>query len=139
MEQKTHGNFNYKSFLLMFVDFVVVNVIYFVMIFFHWNFRMDINLFTNLCLRIPFITAAYILCNVFLKLYKTIWKYAGLHEVLRYCISTVLGTIITFTCDYIGMKLCYYFNSRLYFNCLPLSVYLDSTLLIIAMCLSIRL
>ncbi|MEG2395441.1 MAG: nucleoside-diphosphate sugar epimerase/dehydratase [Oscillospiraceae bacterium] len=139
MEQKTHGNFNYKSFLLMFVDFVVVNVIYFVMIFFHWNFRMDINLFTNLCLRIPFVTAAYILCNVFLKLYKTIWKYAGLHEVLRYCVSTVLGTIITFTCDYIGMKLCYYFNSRLYFNCLPTSVYLDSTLLIIAMCLSIRL
>lgn len=130
--------------LLLLADCCIVTVIYFIMVFLHWNFHMDLELAMRLCLRIPYVLLCYISCNAFFKVYQTIWKYAGLYDILRFGISAICATMGTWVFDYIGMKICRYFmvtgrTAILYFNVLPLSVYIDSALLIMTVCLLLRL
>ncbi|MBE6827803.1 MAG: polysaccharide biosynthesis protein [Ruminococcaceae bacterium] len=130
----THNKF------LMIADAVIINIIYFAMVFFHWNFVMDRFTFSRLALRVPFIIVYYLLFYYLFKIYRTAWKYAGLYEVLSFAAATVLGTSAVWITDYIGMKICRLSDSPvLYFNVLPLSVYLDSTLIMMFVSLLIRL
>lgn len=124
----------------MIADAVIINIIYFAMVFFHWNFVMDRFTFSRLALRVPFIIVYYLLFYYLFKIYRTAWKYAGLYEVLSFAAATVLGTSAVWITDYIGMKICRLSDSPvLYFNVLPLSVYLDSTLIMMFVSLLIRL
>lgn len=105
---------------------------------------MDKQLTTSLCLRIPFVILCYIGCNIVFGIYQTMWKYAGLYDVLRFGLSTVCATVGIWTFDYVGMKICRHLMAAgkdilLYFNVLPLSVYIDSCLLIAMLCLLLRL
>lgn len=131
--------FKYKVFILIFIDFLVVNLVYPLMVFVHWNFRFDQDLFIRMLFRVPYLTLFYIGFYAISKLYRAVWKYAGLYEILRYSICTAASTVCVWICDYIGMKICQFNGIRLYFNVLPLSVYIDSTLLIAVLCLAIRL
>lgn len=131
---------NSKVFLLVFVDFLIVNLVYPLMVFIHWNFYFDRNLFLRMALRIPYVILFYLGLYAVAKLYKAVWKYAGLYEIFRYTACTVIGTMCVWVCDYIGMKICQHIGTAvLYFNVLSLSVYIDSTLIIIALCLAVRL
>ncbi|MGN0520093.1 MAG: polysaccharide biosynthesis protein, partial [Candidatus Fimenecus sp.] len=130
--------------LLMLADCVIATCIYFLMVFFHWNFYMDMQLAVRLCLRIPFIILFYVGFNIVFKVYQTMWKYAGLYDVLRFGLSTLFATAGVWGCDYIGMKICQHLIASgkdipLYFNVLPLAVYLDSFLLITVLCLLLRI
>lgn len=144
MQNKTH-RFNKRSVILTLADIVIINVIYYVMVFVHWNFIMDESLAKQLSLRIPYLILAYIGCYALFKLYNIIWRYAGLYEILRFGASTVLATGIVWCCDYAGMKICHYLinvkgmDIPLYFNVLPMSVYIDSALMIMVLCLFIRI
>lgn len=131
--------FKYKVVFLMLVDFFIVNLVYPLMIFIHWNFKYDQELFIRMLLRVPYITLFYIGFYALSKLYRAVWKYAGLYEIFRYSACTIFATICVWICDYFGMKICQIADIKLYFNVLPLSVYIDSTLLIIVVCLAIRL
>lgn len=133
-----------RNLALLLIDFLVINFIYIIMVYIHWNFRMDASLMVRLLLRVPYITLFYLLFYTVFKIYKTAWRYAGLYEVITYALSTILGTAAVWICDYTAMKI----NraviagaplTRLYFNVLPFSVYLDSTLIIMFLCLIVRL
>lgn len=130
--------------LLMLADGIIAISIYFLMVFFHWNFYMDIQLATRLCLRIPFLLLFYIGFNIVFKVYQTMWKYAGLYDILRFGLSIFFATAGVWMSDYIGMKICQQLidsgkDMPLYFNVLPFSVYLDSFLLITVLCLLLRI
>lgn len=116
------------------------------MVFLHWNFRMDMELATRLCLRIPYVTLFYIGFNFVFRTYSTLWKYAGLYDMVRFGLSGICATGCVFTCDYIGMKICrelmalgYLTKDQLYFNVLPFSVYIDVAIFFVAFGLFARM
>lgn len=128
------------------LDFLCANLLYFLMVFLHWNFRMDMELATRLCLRIPYVTLFYIGFNFVFRTYSTLWKYAGLYDMVRFGISGICATGCVFTCDYVGMKICrelmalgYLTKDQLYFNVLPFSVYMDVAIFFVAFGLIARM
>lgn len=130
--------------LLALIDILIVNFVYFAMTLFHWNFVFDKGLIMRLSMRLPYVILFYIGFNMLFKLYKTLWRYAGLYDILRFGMSTICATGCVWICDYIGMKICRGlmangYDIPLYYNVLPLSVYIDSALVIITLCLSVRI
>ena len=128
------------------LDFLCANLLYFLMVFLHWNFRMDMELATRLCLRIPYVTLFYIGFNFVFRTYSTLWKYAGLYDMVRFGLSGICATGCVFTCDYVGMKICrelmalgYLTKDQLYFNVLPFSVYMDVAIFFVAFGLIARM
>lgn len=116
------------------------------MVFLHWNFRMDMELATRLCLRIPYVTLFYIGFNFVFRTYSTLWKYAGLYDMVRFGLSGICATGCVFVCDYVGMKICrelmalgYLTKDQLYFNVLPFSVYIDVAIFFVAIGLFARM
>ena len=116
------------------------------MVFLHWNFRMDMELATRLCLRIPYVTLFYIGFNFVFRTYSTLWKYAGLYDMVRFGLSGICATGCVFVCDYVGMKICrelmalgYLTKDQLYFNVLPFSVYMDVAIFFVAFGLIARM
>lgn len=131
---------NYKSLALILADIVIVNLAYPIMVLIYWNFRYSPDLMLKLLIRIPFVTLFYIGSYAVSKLYRSVWKYAGIYELFRYAAATAAGTILVWLADYIGMKICRLAGSEiLYFNVLPWSIYLDCSLIIICACLAVRL
>ena len=131
---------NYKSLALILADIVIVNLAYPIMVLIYWNFRYSPDLMLKLLIRIPFVTLFYIGSYSVSKLYRSVWKYAGIYELFRYAAATAAGTILVWLADYIGMKICRHAGSEiLYFNVLPWSIYLDCSLIIICACLTVRL
>ncbi|MBP9516075.1 MAG: polysaccharide biosynthesis protein, partial [Clostridia bacterium] len=131
---------NYKSLALILADIVIVNLAYPIMVLIYWNFRYSPDLMLKLLIRIPFVTLFYIGSYAVSKLYRSVWKYAGIYELFRYAAATAAGTILVWLADYIGMKICRHAGSEiLYFNVLPWSIYLDCSLIIICACLAVRL
>lgn len=145
MATKLHSKkISKRNLALVFIDFLIINITYFIMLYVHWNFWMDSMQLFRLALRIPYITLFYLMFYMLFKIYKTAWRYAGLYEVLTYSLSTILGTAAVWICDYAAMKInrgmiANSTTDTLYFNVLPFSVYLDSMLIIMFLCLIIRM
>jgi FlaA1/EpsC-like NDP-sugar epimerase len=113
----------------------------------------------RLLVRIPYVTLFYILAYWLFRIYKTAWRYAGLYEIISFGSATVAGTGAVWITDYVLMKTNQYMylsnpqlaeNAKsvlaptasrypLVFNVLPFSVYLDSMLIILFLCLVFRL
>ena len=131
---------------LLLSDFLTSNILYFLMVFVHWNFQMDATQLLRLTLRVPFVTLAYIGFNALLRTYNTLWKYAGLYDMIRFGISGLCATAFVFVCDYAGMKICRAMmaagelaENQLYFNVLPYSIYIDVAIFFVAVGLLIRM
>ena len=143
MQIKRH-KWNKRAIALTLADIAIINAVNYIMVFVHWNFIMDISLVRQLSLRIPYLILAYVGCYTAFRLYNIMWRYAGFYELFRFGVATVIATCIVWCCDYTGMKICRYLieakgvDIPLYFNVLPTSVYIDSTLVIIFACLFIR-
>ena len=136
--------FGRRNLAFLLADIVIVNLVYFVTTITYWIFRVDSALIKQLSLRIPYITLIYILCYAIFKVYQTAWRYAGLADMVKYSISAGVGTFGVWVCDYVFMKTNRHLMangtaSTLYFNVLPKTVYLDSLLIIILCCLTMRL
>lgn len=143
MKKYKSKKLNRRNVFFLIMDILIVNLVFFVMIFFHWNFSMDKPEFLRLLLRIPYVTLFYIGSYFIFKIYNTAWRYAGLYEMIRYGISTFAATCGVWIADYVGMKVNQGLRTNpramLYFNVLPLAVYLDSMLIIMFVCLFVRL
>jgi len=133
-----------KNSIFLLADIFIVNIIYFVTTVSYWIFIPDSALTKQLLMRIPYVTVVYILSYAVFRIYQMAWKYAGLSEMLKYFISTAVGTCGVWVFDYVFMKL----NKRLIasgsvsellFNVLPITVYIESMLVIMFLCLAIRL
>lgn len=136
--------FGKRNTAYLLADIIIVNLVYFVTTITYWIFRTDAALIRQLALRIPYVTLAYILCYAIFRVYQTAWRYAGLADMAKYFFSAGIGTCGVWVCDYILMKVNRHLiangtASTLYFNVLPRAVYLDSLLIIILCCLTMRL
>ncbi len=136
--------FGRRNLAFLLADIVIVNLVYFVTTITYWIFRVDSALIKQLSVRIPYVTLIYILCYAIFKVYQTAWRYAGLADMVKYSISAGVGTFGVWVCDYVFMKTNRHLMangtaSTLYFNVLPKTVYLDSLLIIILCCLTMRL
>lgn len=144
MKKRHISKIGCKNLTMLFIDALAINLIYFIMVYIHWNFVMDGALLLRLLLRVPFTIVLYIGFYMLTGIYTIAWRYAGLYEIARYSIATLMGSCAVWISDYAGMKICHILIesgkiSKLYFNVLPLSVYIDSTLLILFVCLALRL
>ncbi len=133
-----------KNSVFLLADIFIVNLIYFATTIVYWIFIPDSSLFKQLALRIPYVTLVYILSYMLFKIYNMAWKYAGLAEIFKYFVSTAVGTCGVWVCDYVLMKANRQLVAdgtvtRLYFNVLPRTVYIESMLMIMVLCLAIRL
>ena len=108
--------------ILFIIDLIVVNGSYFLSLFLHRQFSFDWNLAKFLGCRIPFVTIIYISLFIFKKLYSNMWKYMGFYELVNAVLCAGIGTALSFTVDYVGMKICQATDSFLYFNCMPFIV-----------------
>ena len=79
---------NYKSLALILADIVIVNLAYPIMVLIYWNFRYSPDLMLKLLIRVPFVTLFYIGSYGVSKLYRSVWKYAGIYELFRYAAAT---------------------------------------------------
>lgn len=136
--------FGRRNLAYLLADIVIVNLVYFVTTITYWIFKVDSSLIKQLSIRIPYVTLIYILCYAVFRVYQTAWRYAGLADMVKYFISAGVGTCGVLICDYVFMKINRHLiangtASALYFNVLPKTVYLDSLLIIILCCLTIRL
>lgn len=133
-----------KNTVLIFLDFLIVNLTFFFITVTHWNFVLDSELFIRLALKIPYITFYYTLFYLIFRDYHTAWKYAELYEILKHAVATFFGTVFVWATDYVLMKINRILilkglSHSLKFNVLPISVYIDSMLLIVFIGLAIRL
>lgn len=129
---------------LILADIVIAFISYFFTVFVHWNFIMDGETLGRLLRRLPYVVLFYVGCNILFKLYNTLWKYAGLYDVIRFGLSAFSATAGVWICDYIGMKTCRILMAQgqdipLYFNVLPLSVYIESAMIITMLGLGVRI
>lgn len=133
-----------RNSIFLLADVLMINLTYFAATIVYWIFIPDSLLLKQLALRIPYVTLMYILSYAVFKIYHMAWRYAGLAEMFKYFGSTAVGTFGVFTCDYVLMKanrqlLADGAVSKLYFNVLPMTVYIESLLIIMVLCLTIRM
>ena len=92
--------------LMLLFDIFVVNGAYYLSLFLHRQFDMNMEMAVFLFRRVPFVTLAYIVLFVIRKLYRNLWKYMGFYELVNATVCSFVATGICWTCDYIGMKIC---------------------------------
>lgn len=143
-KQRKVRKFGKRTLGLMLADSVFAFLSYFFTVFVHWNFIMNGETLWRLLFRLPYVILFYVGCNFLFKLYNTLWKYAGLYDVIRFGVSSFLATGCVWICDYIGMKTCQCLMGQgkdisLYFNVLPLAVYIESAMIITMLGLGVRI
>lgn len=79
---------------LILADIVIVNLAYPIMVLIYWNFRYSPDLMLKLLIRIPFVTLFYIGSYAVSKLYRSVWKYAGIYELFRYAAATAAAQFL---------------------------------------------
>ena len=122
-----------RQVFLVLADILLINMSFFVMAALSMDTSLP-NLMPTLLGRMLPVTAAYILIYFLCGLYNSIWKYAGLNDLLRCCTAGILGGLLSVSIDKIGG----YFGFGSMGN-FPAMFYISSTLLIIALCGGFRL
>ena len=136
--------FSSTTAVLLPLDILVVNAVYFLMMFLYGNFHMSYETVMQMSIRIPFVTLLYIGIYALSQIYNIIWRYASLYDVLRFGIATLISTFFVWLSDFLGLWTCLAlmkagYIRNVYIRPLPVSVYLDSTLLILGVCLFFRI
>ncbi|MCR5484743.1 MAG: polysaccharide biosynthesis protein [Clostridiales bacterium] len=123
----------FRQILLIIGDIVIVNVAYL--------FSVAAENFAGLSEMMPMllgraipVTASYILLYWLFGLYNSMWKYAGIYELMRCTLAGVVGSVLSIAVDKIGAYLGI-FNMG---NFKPL-IYVTSMLIIIALTGAMRL
>ena len=127
----------HQLFMVIF-DIVAVNGAFFLSLLMHRQFDFNVTLFVFLMRRVVFVTIAYIGLFVIRKLYRNLWKYMGFYELVNTAACALVGTGIVWACDYIGMKICQAMGTELYFQTMPLIVYIDAFMFICFSCVGLR-
>lgn len=123
-----------QQLVLLFFDILIVNAAYFVSLLLHRRFSFDMELFSFLLVRVPFVTLIYVGLFAIRHLYRNMWRYMGFYELVNAVICAGVGTVLSFTVDYIGMKADHFLG----LNCMPAAVYADAFMFICFFSVGIR-
>ncbi len=139
-KSKQEWNIFTKKLLLFILDALAVNLAYTVAnyMFYPSNYSsIFAGMFAILSSRIvqfALITAAYLVVFKIFGIYDSIWQYAGVYELFQCVLAAFMGGIVSVGIEKIGN----YFNLPGVFNS-PGTIYVNSTLIIIALIGGIRL
>ncbi|MCL2507602.1 MAG: polysaccharide biosynthesis protein [Oscillospiraceae bacterium] len=122
-----------RQILLLAMDVVIINLSTFFMYGMYLGFQMGDIIPTLLGRAIP-VTAGYIVLYWALGLYNSMWKYAGMYELIHCTLAGSAGSFLSVGIDYMGARF-----GVLNMELLPPTVYLSSMLMILALCGSMRL
>lgn len=122
--------------LLIFVDILLINGAYWLMALLSDGSIRDWS--AMLLTRAIPVTLVYIITFAVCGLYSGIWKYAGLHDLMRCALGGVLGGMLSVSVDRIGVYLAKT-HPEIRMGTFPAAYYVSSTLLIIALCGGFRL
>lgn len=90
--------YNFKTFCLGVADVLLINIASFFALFVRFEFNLsqliDSNFLVNIFKFSPVTTAVTILVFVFFKLYRGIWKYAGVDEFITIATACITSTAI---------------------------------------------
>ena len=120
--------------ILVLADILLINASYFL------TAALD-NGFNGMRLIVPMlltralpVTAMFVLVYALFGLYSSIWKYAGMHDLLRCAAAGVMGSLLSVSIDKIGSAL--EWDNMGNFSA---SFYVSSTLMIVALCGGFRM
>ena len=119
--------------LLIVADAILINGSYFLFALMSSSEGMN-ELLPKVAARSIPVTLAYILIFWAFGLYNSIWKYAGLNDLIRCCVAGVVGGMLGVSIDIIGSF--FGIASMSLFDAL---FYVSTTLLIIALCGGFRM
>ena len=119
--------------VLILADILLINLSYFLTVLLEQDGNIAPYVPMLLGRAIP-VTALFIVIYALFGLYSSIWKYAGMHDLLRCCAAGVFGGLLGVSVDKIGDHFGLFSMGN--FNA---SFYVSSTLMIIALCGGFRL
>ncbi len=120
--------------ILVLADIVLINASYFLTAFLNHDIAAMKSLTPMLLTRALPVTALFILVYVLFGLYSSIWKYAGMQDLLRCGAAGVMGGLLSVSVDKIGSALDWSNMGNFEAN-----FYVSSTLMIIALCGGFRM
>ncbi len=123
-----------KKFLIAATDIIIINFSYIFIAFLYYKPDMPDEIAYALIGRIPYVTVIYIVLLWGFGLYNSIWKYAGLTEVVQCVFAVAIGSVASVGIDKAGNYLEIFHMVNF-----PALVYFSSMMLIIALVCALRL
>lgn len=123
-----------QQFVMLLLDFIIVNGAYWMSILLHNKFVMPDLYVERLLFRTPYVTIVYIGLFLIGKLYKNMWRYMGFLELTKTVFCAGIGTALVAIVDII-IKVSHIVP---WFNRMPFIAYVDSYLIIVFLCVAMR-
>jgi len=103
----------YKHYIVLLADIVIVMIAFFAAIFVNDNFTLVLGHYKDMSYELPFIMISYILIFEVMGMYKSLWKYASIEELIR----GVVANLLAINSAYIILMVfgLYHFNYSYYF------------------------
>lgn len=124
--------------LFLVLDILIVNGAYFLSVFLHREYELGYMVLRFLLMRLPYVTVIYIALFMIRKLYSNLWKYMGFYEVINLGVCAALGTGICWGVDTLVEQLALMGDYNLFFQDMPLIVYVDSFMFICFFAIGMR-
>jgi len=103
----------YKHLVVLFVDIVIVFVAFFFAIFVMDGFTLIGEHYLHMSMELPFTMLIYIITFELMGMYRSLWKYAGIEELLRGGLANFIGINVSYVILVISGL--YHFNYSYYF------------------------
>jgi len=123
----------FRQIVLLTMDVLIINLSTFFMYGLNLSFQMG-GIMPTLWGRLLPVTAGYVVLYWALGLYNSMWKYAGMYELIHCAMAGAIGSLLSVAIDLVGAYL-----GILNMQLLPPTVYFSSMLMIIALCGVMRL
>lgn len=124
--------------LFLLLDILIVNGAYFLSVFMHREYELGYMVLRFLLMRLPYVTVIYIALFMIRKLYSNLWKYMGFYEVINLGVCAAVGTGICWVVDALVEQLALLGDYNLFFQDMPMIVYVDSFMFICFFAIGMR-
>lgn len=105
--------FRYKHLVVLFIDILTVFVAFFAAIFVMDGFSLIPEHYLNMSIELPFTMLIYIITFEVMGMYRSLWKYAGIEELLRGGLANFIAINVSYVI-LLALGL-YHFNYSYYF------------------------
>ncbi len=103
----------YKHYIVLSADIVIVAIAFFFAIFVNDEFTFISQHYTDMVLELPLTVLIYILSFELMGMYRSLWKYAGVEELVKGVISNLVAVNVAYLL--LMLTGLYHFNYSYYF------------------------
>ena len=120
--------------ILVIADILLINASYFLTALLNNGSERMSEISPMLLARALPVTVLFLVVYVLFGLYSSIWKYAGINDLLRCCAAGVMGGLLSVSVDKIGNAMDWDYMGNF-----TASFYVSSTMMIVALCGGFRM